>query len=293
MGWVRGLRKASASPQDGGQGEARKFAVIHLPKTAGTSLNALLEARLGADFAVLSPSRIVNFYDMVAGCRVLSGHLPYFVYRWGTVPRELVTVIRHPVDRIVSNYKFILAEPGHYAHDYVVKRRLSLRDCFEHPVLRQEFVDFQTRMLGWSPSEEVALPALGLRAYESFWREWNAFLYGVADRATLQRALARLSQEIRFAVLGDRDSILGLASLLVGAPVLSLPHENKTPPVDYRVTAADLEEIKRNNGLDQELYDFAWRQSPLRWDPAPPEKPGWRARLAETLRAAQGRERAT
>jgi len=240
-----------------GRTEAAKVGFIHVPKTAGSSLNTIIKSLNSDSFRLVSVHDFANFPDLLATIRFLSGHVPYFMYKWEAVERRLATVLRDPIDRVISNFRYILATPGHYAHDWLKMTRASLADCYRHPVMQIEFTNFQTKLLGWAPSREIVWPAHGRDKYRIFSKEYANFLYGTSNLSVLEQAADRLGTEIDFALSSDRESLISLCSRIGGSPVSDLPKENVTPPVAYVITPTDLEAIRQHNRLDAELFCYA------------------------------------
>jgi hypothetical protein len=166
-------------------------------------------------------------------------------------------VLRDPVERVVSFYRYVLADPGHYAHAFFQRFRPTLADCYDHPVLRTEISDFQTKMLGWSARSDIVLPAHGRAAYSIFWSEHVDFYYCPADAVTLATAKRRLLEGVQYACLARSASVLSLCTLIAGNSVSALDVENQTPPVPWTPTKHDLEAVAAHNTLDRALYDFA------------------------------------
>jgi hypothetical protein len=158
---------------------------------------------------------------------------------------------------VISNYNYIVASEAHYAHDYVKRRQLSIAQCFDHPVLRIEITNFQTKMLGWTAGQEMRWPAHGHEKLGAFFAEYNKFLYGDADDGTLATAMERLSRQVAFGLSDDPASLVRLCGAITASEPFEIPRENQTPITQYHVTPADLDAIRRNNVLDHALVEFA------------------------------------
>ena len=135
--------------------------------------------------------------------------------------------------------------------------RPILADCYEHPVLRAEISDFQTKMLGWSARSDIVFPVHGRRKYKIFWSEQVVYFYCLDDAGTLATAQRRLRTDIQFACLARPASVLALCSRLAGHSVSALDAENL-----YAPCALGADRIRSGGGggekkLDRALYDFA------------------------------------
>jgi hypothetical protein len=255
-GFQRLLASKENTPPDLEPGSGR-WGFIHIPKTGGTSVAETLRRTRSDIVGAASPREFANFPELFEDVPIIAGHIPYFMFGWEKRPRTLATVLRDPVERVVSFYRYVLASPQHYAHEFFRRFRPALADCYEHPVLRAEISDFQTKMLGWSARSDIVFPAHGRTKYKIFWSEQVDYFYCVADAGTLATAQRRLLTDIQFACLGRPESVLALCSRMVGGAVSALNTENRTPPVAWVPTEYDLEVVAANNKLDRALYDFA------------------------------------
>jgi hypothetical protein len=229
-----------------------------------------------------SMSDVSNFADYLAEVPVVSGHIPFYVFEAERPRRKLFTVLRDPQERVLSNYNYILATPGHYARNYIRHYNLSLAECYAHPVLKIEFSNFQTRMLGWAPSLALIIPAVTHEEFVRAFLDRCEFLLGDLSRETLDLAKSRLRDQVSFGITEDLRSMVDLLTLMIDAPPGDLRVINKTPPTKYAPTSGDLEAIANNNLLDQELYEFA--KSLLEERRATPSRSGSRPRASRKKR---------
>ncbi len=86
----------------------------HIPKSGGTSFHAALNAILNLNYLHLIPGHN-NPPDIDA----LSGIGGHFNFESPSInhsekDRIYTTLVRHPVDRLVSFYKHVIARPGHH-----------------------------------------------------------------------------------------------------------------------------------------------------------------------------------
>lgn len=234
-----------------------RYGFVHIPKASGSSINSVLRRHFGDDMRVVSVFDFANFGDELADIRLLSGHVPYVFYEMEEAPRRLFTVLREPSQRVISAFRYILTTKAHYCHGYVTSRGLSIARCFDHPVLRIEMANFQTRMLGWRPSRALSWPSHGREKLGDFFSVFNEYLHSDVDRATLDSAVDHLSRRMVVAMTESEDSLSSLCNTITGGSLLSVPHENKTPDTPYEVTPEDLDAIEQHNHWDNELYRAA------------------------------------
>ena len=109
---------------------------LHIPKTAGTTLNRIIEwqynpvsiftldARAHATverFKTLSEERRRRL-------RVVRGHMLYGIHEFLPQGGTYMTVLREPVARVLSSYYFILRRPLHPLHRKLKKERLGVEE---------------------------------------------------------------------------------------------------------------------------------------------------------------------
>lgn len=108
-----------------------------MPKTAGTSFRAALEAEYGSDLAVIYDARMIDGRDL----RAVHGHFPASWF-WSAGRRAaLVMWLRDPVQRIASYYDFwrTTAPHGNPNHDEFLASDMSLREFAAWEPIRTEF----------------------------------------------------------------------------------------------------------------------------------------------------------
>ncbi len=124
---------------------------VHFPKAAGTATAALLEQAFGTSLILsyegdpanpttprnLDPYRFFRHPKAVApGIRAVHGHFHPAQY---TVPEDAmwVTLLRHPVDTMISIYWYWLAtEPLGALHAYFKSQELTVEELARLPLLR-------------------------------------------------------------------------------------------------------------------------------------------------------------
>ncbi len=98
---------------------------LHLPKTAGSTINAILARQYPRrQRYVINPVRGGHSEDRFRGLaearrarvRMLRGHFMYGIHRW--MPRECVyfTFLREPTARAMSVYRYVTQNPVHPRH---------------------------------------------------------------------------------------------------------------------------------------------------------------------------------
>lgn len=101
----------------------------HIPRTAGTSFRLVLERALGPEHILsVYGDNIARAKDFVAeqnlnNIKAIRGHVGY-----GVLPgdHDYVTILRHPMQRLLSLYAYIKVDQGHFAHQQV--RAMDFRE---------------------------------------------------------------------------------------------------------------------------------------------------------------------
>ena len=121
---------------------------IHIPKTAGTMVRALVNSRKG-DVACLYdyPSNVdLSSIDEDKQARIrqssfVFGHQQYSSLRKSLEGAEYSTILRNPVDRVISFYNHV------HQHYNLGGHRYSLLSFIETPQFQVQCNDYQTRFL--------------------------------------------------------------------------------------------------------------------------------------------------
>lgn len=247
-------------------GGARTLVHLHIPKTAGTSLNALLFQRYPPTVRLpnLPGSAEAVLAEMDAGdrasVRLIARHCVYGIHRLLPHPVHYLCVLRRPVDRVYSFYRFVRRTEVHPHHDLLTRRRADFGTFLEiaeaTPPLRAEIDNGQMRRL----AGQMAGPPAAQTMYET--------------------AIAHLEREnMSFGLTEDFGAFLkrlAAARILRAAPA---PRINAAPEGETALeqalaglTRPQRALLDRFTAWDSQLYDFA--RARLEADPAPAEPAG-------------------
>lgn len=109
---------------------------VHVPRTGGTTLNAILRAQCRAEQALDLGPRVQDALADIAAwdpkrlgrIRVVMGHVPYGFHEQMPGAVEYVTLLREPVRRVMSFYNYVTQENQHYLHDFTRFQAASLEN---------------------------------------------------------------------------------------------------------------------------------------------------------------------
>jgi Sulfotransferase family len=234
---------------------------LHIPKSAGTALNeCILEVCRHPEWSSSEGGRLASgvYYAPVSiegqfvpdehartilrrdDLRAVVGHFSFGLHEFIDKSSTYVTVLRRPLDRIVSLYHHVLRWDHESVHEEVITRGMSLED-FATDLPFTEIDNAQTcRIAG----VQVA--------------------FGRCDRSLLDRAQNNLSE--RFAMVGLTERLAESVVLMKHRlawprlPAIKEINVNDAKPQDEAVPASVIDRILERNQLDLELYAFAERQ---------------------------------
>ncbi len=216
---------------------------VHLRKTAGTTvsyimyrhfrrgeaidINGVTVDEANAQWNALSPEQRAR----VKGVR---GHLPYGRDLFPDRRIICFSMVRDPVERVVSEYYFGLRSPREKLHAVLNRDRVSLEQ-FVNGELSADVHNAQTRMLAGAPP-------------------------GENSREMLERALTNLRERLVMVGISERlnESLLLCRALLGWRHVIYRSiNINRVRPATNALPPQTLASIERANTLDRELYQNA------------------------------------
>ena len=209
---------------------------MHVPKTAGTTLvsslmwNYPVRSSLRVNLLGMPLSELDSIpLEQRSRLRLLYGHLPYGVHEHIPRPCSYVTIVREPVDRVISAYKYVLKTAHHRDHAEVVKGTIGLEEYVEKYWIDGR-VSRQTRQLSNTYDRPL-------------------------DEQELEKAKRNLE---RFLVVGLTERFEETFVLLRRALRFRLPlyvTRNVSPPLE--IPDGVREVIADPERFDLELYEFA------------------------------------
>jgi hypothetical protein len=224
---------------------------LHIPKAGGLSLISILDQRFSPEaicdlHSAREPGLFLRFpRRSFRRIRFVRGHFLFGpfdggIYRYIAPNPIIAAVLREPVSRLVSAYRYICRTPANRRYASVVGGGLSLQDYVRDARFVDETSNVQTRMiLGAFPR-----PAAGL-----------------GDEAMGFLAKERLEQ---FAFVGIAERFEETVALLMGTfgwpEVRMIPRLNADPDPQPRDIPDDVRgEILQRNRLDVLLYEHGRR----------------------------------
>ncbi len=249
------VQSRTADEYSGGGGpDQRPILFVHIPKTAGTTFLTALGALFGEQHLRrlqdddLHPDAIDALIGSPAMTQVrcLAGHFPVhaFAERWERF--QAFTMLRHPVDRVVSLFWFLRRSPEDVLARMGLTPGFSLDEFLagEVPELFAQTRDGMCRMLCGDPTRSDP-------GHPAFWRPQ------VSAVAPAAAALERMG----FGLVEEMGASLRLVAAEMGAP-FALPNhaENVSSRLATPPTSGQMRRIVDLNTADLALYEMARRR---------------------------------
>ncbi len=133
-----GVDRANACRYPSATMDREALIFLHIPKTAGTTLNRIIEWQYSPlAIFTMDPYRIRATAERLKRLpeghrrrlRVVRGHLFYGIHEFPPQGATYITMLREPVARVLSACYFILRRPLHPLHRKLKRERLGVEDC--------------------------------------------------------------------------------------------------------------------------------------------------------------------
>ncbi len=170
--------------------------------------------------------------------QLIEGHLPYGIHEYLSQPCEYITILRDPVERMISHYYYVLRSPEHYLYNTVTTQKIGLKE-YVLGGLSPELDNGQVRLICGCGRP---LP------------------YGACSRQQLE--LAKQNLQHRFALVGfaerfDETLLLAARKFRWKDPYYVRQNVTENRPARKQVSAELIAAIEKVSSLDLELYAFA------------------------------------
>jgi hypothetical protein len=228
--------------------KASAMVFIHIPKAGGTILRSIIERQYPPDAMCVSNPPDFDVQGIADSLSKASreriqcffGHMRFGLHEHLVQPVTYVTMLRSPLDRVLSYYYYVWRERDHPLHEIVRSQRLTLSDCL-YQGLSAELNDGQVRLLcGFVDAPTVP--------------------FGATSAAMLAAAKANLRSHFSgIGIAEEFDASLLLFGRLFGWSDLFYRKLNVTKgrPKANEIGRATRAAIEKHNGLDLELHEYA------------------------------------
>ncbi len=242
----------------------------HLPKTGGTSLAEFLKSKHGRENyyeigndPTLAPGTSLNQFIALPRAKrdrfdLVLGHFPYGLHKFLSRPCVYVTLLRNPLERLLSMYYQLLRDHSR-SHEFIARN---------HTV--EEYIqDLNTLRSGFLSAEmlfsDMVLGGLFGRQGHKRKVEW---IYALHPQDT-QIIKRRLSNEFMLVGLTERlDDFLFLLCRRMGWRPSALGYVNKTPgrpPAEQELSPDQFGRANEMLSAEWELYSHAEKLFQEQW----------------------------
>ncbi len=183
---------------------------VHVPKTAGTSFRRVLDqvcgARIWYNYGTIFSRAQARAELVPPGTRFIHGHFLADAFDDLFPDRRLVTWVRHPVERLLSNYYHFLRTPD--------MRDDCCRELYERKLSLRQFADLEWmrnytgHYLANKPVADFEFIGIAERFDESIRRFCEVFGFRDASRIPRENANPDRTGEAYELTPGDRAFIL-------------------------------------------------------------------------------------
>lgn len=226
-------------------GEPRRYFFVHIPKTAGTTLFARLRNQFGYMGVYPMPQYegdietsigidvMLERFALHPQIRVITGHFPLCAAEMLDVPVTTFTLLRDPVERVLSFLRQQQRDATRYAG-------CSLEQIYDDRDMTWTFLtNFAVRQFSLDRSELTEGP------------KWT-------DEERVERAKLRLVEKVDLVgIQEDFEGFCNALTVLYGWDLGDPMTRNVTEPVDTPQSLRD--RIREDNRHDDDLYRFAVR----------------------------------
>lgn len=221
----------------------RGYIYLHIPKTAGSTFNAIIDRNFGRKANVFTSRPFdENYSEESTRCYlenskdtllslsseqrenidILKGHLYFGIHRLFTKEYKYITFVRNPIDRVISNFEYI--------------RRLPSNESNYKLISLLEFVDgnmdlsvsnLQTRMISGEKDPNVEIEKAHLKVAKEHIDKYFDFV-GLTERFDESLILMRrqgILSKLRYKPLNIGRYRGKNIKPVVGAKALKLIHE--------------------------------------------------------------------
>jgi len=236
---------------------------LHIPKTAGTTLIAILDSYF--DFDSIYPWRfwpkLLRKIPDFTKYKLVRGHFGYGLHRLLPKKPVYVTILRDPIERTISDYDHRVRDPDPLYKEKYSKNQ-SIAEFFSDKEKRKTFENMHTLHIGLDPDILLLTKSYGRKSIHRFRfrEELPYWADDVSKKELLETAKQRLAN-FEFVGIAEKfeESLFLLYYTFGWRPISSTWRLNiaKKRPRSEELPSEAVAKIRECVQLDIELYNYA------------------------------------
>jgi len=223
----------------------RKFLFDHLPKCGGSTLKKYLRLQYPKRkiFSIdgRNPPKSVELFKNFSQKKrysydLVEGHQAHYLINYIHPDSLKITVLRNPIDRIISHYFHVIRDPQHYLHSKVIEADMNLEEYVTSGISHELQNWYTTRFSGLTIIQAEKEPELSIiKAKENILNNYN--IIGFLDH--FSNFMDIISKISNFKINYDG----------------SKTNTGKNKPRSKDISKSAIEKIKNVNFLDMKLFE--------------------------------------
>lgn len=226
--------------------ESQALIFLHLMKTGGRTLVHILKQNYDKEtrfHCSQKPGETLQDLQRMSeeqrrSLQLFYGHIEFGLHELLPQSSTYVTLLRHPVERVISHYYYGFFTEKHYTHDLVNTQNISLTDYMKYGMT--ELDNGQTRRIAGAMSSQIP--------------------FGKCTPELLETAKRNLDEKFLLVGLTERfDEFLLLLGRSLGLKQMlyTRSNVNTQKSASRPITEADRASVLNYNQLDLDLYHYA------------------------------------
>lgn len=244
--------------------DKRPFFFLHIPKTAGLTMQAPLARHFNADdiAAAITWTPLLGLdREYLVRKKLFQGHFFGPLEQYIGLRCFRFTILRDPVERALSHYGHVLRDDQHYLHQRALELG-SFEAYLDDPVTRMTTINFQARMLALDSDVEAIYRKLSdqERTEWCLERYIETTLFEPDESVLLAKAKKRLASIDVVGITERFEETMALLCYKRGWPFpdeIQARNVNDARPRRTALASSTLNRLADLNAIDIALYELA------------------------------------
>ena len=220
---------------------------LHIPKTAGTTLNQILDREYKNKYSFYIEIERKKLFEEFQSdltnkdINLLRGHFEFGIHLIVKSPAYYLTFLRNPVDRVISEYYYILSKSNHPYHAKLKNEKVNL----------DEFVKLYNHI------NNLQVKKISGTNFSQHFDNIELTLYEESILETAKRNLENYFPVVGLTEHFDESLLLLRKEFGWDWPYYEKKNVTVKPKKFEEIPLSIIEIIKEKNQLDIELYEYA------------------------------------